>query len=477
MRGELQQRIFGTAFSLLLLEIVLSVLIAALGVSVAALLFPDVFSRHTYLSLLAGGVWGGAAGVGICVLLPAFRRLRKPEVPVALTYGRDLEEFTRALALIVDPDNLLGNQIGKLRGLAGADRIAILVSTTQGEACRVRASRGYEEADLSGIEFRDQDRLVKWLYTNETYLIPSGSPGVMDHLGIREGDILKGLQVSAVFPLVALNRLVGMVFLSRDGGLSPEQVNAVCSFVPQMALALENAVLYEQQRLRMRRLHRAERLATTGQLAAGAAHEIRNPLTSIRSTIQYLQRSLEGDPERSGMVGDLLEETDRINAIVEGLLSLARPASLRLEEVDLCDVLAQTVRLVEPTARKGHIDVEATFPAEAARLQADPDQIKQVFLNVLMNAVQAMPDGGRLGVRVTRVDPALGRFTWRVEIVDTGMGIPEEYREKVFDPFFTTKPEGTGLGLSICHSILQGHGGEIDVEGEPGKGTRVEIRL
>ncbi len=477
MKGELSQRIFGAALSLLLLEIVLSLLIAATGVAVAALLFPDVVSRHADLAVLAGAVWGSAAGVGLCVLLPSIHRPRKPPLSATLTYVRDLEEFTRALSLIVDPDDLLGNQTGKLRTLTGADRIAVLMSGAQGEPYTARASRGYEEAALSGVAFRDDARLVKWLRMNETHLIPPESPGVMDHLGPEEEDTLKRLHVNAVFPLVALNRLVGMVLLSRDGGLSQDQVEAVSSFVPQMALALENAILYEQQRHRMRRLYRAERLATAGQLAADAAHEIRNPLTSIRSTIQYLQKSLKEDPERSAMVGDLLEETDRINAIVEGLLSLARPARLRLEAVDLCEVVPQTVRLVEPTARKGRVDIETRLPPDAARLRADPDQLKQVFLNVLINALQAMPDGGKLGVCVTRLEAASGRFRYRVEITDTGTGIPEEHREKVFDPFFTTKPDGTGLGLSICHSILQGHGGEIDVESEPGKGTRVEIRL
>jgi hypothetical protein len=185
VQGELLQRIFGAAFSLLLLEIILSLLIAATGVAVAALLFPDVVSRHADLAVLASAVWGGLAGVGLCVFLPALRRPRKPPLSATLTYGRDLEEFTRALSLIVDPDDLLGNQTGKLRTLTGADRIAVLVSGVQGEPYTVRASRGYEEAALSGAAFRDDARLVKWLRMNETHLIPLQSPGVMDTWGRR----------------------------------------------------------------------------------------------------------------------------------------------------------------------------------------------------------------------------------------------------------------------------------------------------
>lgn len=156
--------------------------------------------------------------------------------------------------------------------------------------------------------------------------------------------------------------------------------------------------------------------------------------------------------------------------------SFARPAEPRFEAVDLTDVLAQTVRLVDPTAREARVAVEMDLPERAAVAQADPDQLKQVFLNVMMNAVQAMSDGGRLAVSVAARGDAAGSG-WRVAFSDTGVGIPAAHREKVFDPFFTTKRDGTGLGLSICHSILQNHGGEIDVESREGEGTRVEIRL
>ena len=477
MSGELRQHIVGTALSLLIVEALLSLLIAATGVAVAALLFPDVISRHVHLTLLAGVIWGGGVGVGLGSLLPALRRSGAGPPPASLARVRDIEEFTRALSLIVDADDLLGNQVGKLRSMADAERAAILVSTAQGSPYTVRASRGYEAAELAGVAFGDDARLVRWLFVNETCLVPSEHPGVVEDLQPQERDFLKALRVDAVFPLVALNRLVGMVFLSREGGLSRDQREAIASFAPQVALALENAVLYEQQRLRMRRLYRADRLATTGRLAAGAAHEIRNPLTAIRSTVQYLRRGMEGDPERAVLLDDLLEETDRINAIVEGMLSFARPAEPRLEEVDLSDLVAQTVRLVEPTARKGRVEVETRCPTADPVLRADPDQLKQVLLNVMINALQAMPDGGRLGVRVSRLDPSSRSVTWKVEVSDTGVGIPAAHRERIFDPFFTTKRDGTGLGLSICHAILQAHGGAIDVESEAGKGTRVEIRV
>lgn len=479
MKRDLLQPDLGSALSRLLGQLILSFAIGAAGVAGVAFLFPALASRHAWFLPLAWVGWGCLAGVGLCSFPALFQRFGQRQVPATLTPERykGLEEFTRSLSLIVGPEELFSNQIGKLRALVEAERVAILVSNARGEPYTARTSRGYEEVEISGVAFPDHSRLVRWLYTNETYLIPSENPEVMTFLKPEERDCLETLRVNAVFPLMALNRLIGMVFVARGGGLSPDQIEAVSSFTPQVALAIENAILYEQQRVRMRRLYRADRLATVGQLAAGAAHEIRNPLTSIRSTIQYLRQNLKGDPKRSRMMGDMLGEADRINAIVEGLLTLARPAELKLEVVDLTDVVAQTVRLVEPTARKGHVEVETRFPREGARLQADPSQLKQVFLNVMMNALQAMPDGGRLSVCVSRFGRAWRKAGWKVEIADTGTGIPEGRREKIFDPFFTTKRDGTGLGLSICHSILQSHGGEIDVQSTTGKGTRVEIRL
>ena len=476
MEGDLHRRVLGAVFSLLALEVVLSLVIAAAGIAVGALLFPDVLLHHPLLGVMAGAVWGVAAAAGLCYFLPHFRPVLERPQPATVAYMRSMEEFTRSLSLIVDLEELLGNQIRKIQTLTRASRVAILVSPGQGEAYTVRAGRGYGSPEILGVALHDGGGLARWLFVNETCLVPQRSSAVMGFLTEEDREILARLEVDAVFPLVALNRLVGMIFVSCSDGVTPDSIEAMSWFAPQMALSLAGALLYEQQQVRMRRLYRAERLATTGQLAAGAAHEIRNPLTSIRSTIQYLKGSLQGDPERSEMVGDLIEETDRINAIVQGMLSFARPAEPRFEPVDLTDVLAQTVRLVDPTARKAKVAVEMDLPEGAAVVQADPDQLKQVFLNVMMNAVQAMPDGGRLAVSVTARGDAAG-VGWRVAFSDTGVGIPAAHREKVFDPFFTTKRDGTGLGLSICYSILQNHGGEIDVESREGEGTRVEIRL
>ena len=233
-------------------------------------------------------------------------------------------------------------------------------------------------------------------------------------------------------------------------------------------------------------MYRADRLAMLGQLAAGAAHEIRNPLTSIRSTIQYLLKDLQNSGKRS-LVTDVIGEVDRINEIIEGLLSFSKPSKPQTEQVNLEQLLEQTVNLVATTARKKNIDISSDFKASEKTLKADPSQLKQVFLNIVMNAIQAMQDGGNLHISVD-IKKSTGTISdskdsFYIVFSDSGEGISAENLEHIFDPFFTTKNEGTGLGLSISYGIIQQHYGDIEIESREQQenskehGTRVSIML
>ena len=216
-----------------------------------------------------------------------------------------------------------------------------------------------------------------------------------------------------------------------------------------------------------------------GQLAAGVAHEIRNPLTAIRSTMQYLAQGLDGDGERE-LVGELLSEVDRINGTIGGLLSLSRTGELRLVEIDLAEPLGRALQLVKAHANGQGIALEASPGAGAFRVVGDAGQLEQMFLNLLLNAVQAMPGGGRITVSVAPCRPHLTESAapWvEVRIADTGPGIAPDHLRRVFDPFFTTKRDGTGLGLAICHGVVEQHRGEIRLESEEGVGTTALIRL
>ncbi len=215
----------------------------------------------------------------------------------------------------------------------------------------------------------------------------------------------------------------------------------------------------------------SERLAGLGQLAAGIAHELRNPLGIIEQTMTVLRRRYEKQPDE--VFEYIPSEVARMNRIITEFLDLARERPLEIAPADLAAVLDRILGLLDHRIRKHHIELQKAYP-EAIPLEIDTDKMQQVVLNVCMNAVEAMPEGGRLTVRAeTQAEP-----DWICVIVeDTGSGMNREQVREAFDPFHTTKPNGTGLGLSVARQIVDQHGGRIEIESKPGAGTRVSIFL
>jgi signal transduction histidine kinase len=390
-------------------------------------------------------------------------------------YRQLIQEFTRSLTLIVDEEQLRSSISAKLRDFFGLERVAIFLREGDGAPFRIVAERGMDPEIVRNVTFPSNGRLARWLKVNEEPLLLDENPGVVAFLDAQERDTLTRLDAFACFPLVALNQLKGFLTLGRSDTGAPQldqgDRELLSLFSGQAALAFENAALLREQRSRLKRLYRAERLATAGEMAAGAAHEIRNPLTSIRSAIQHLRTDYDDESPRAELIDDILAEVDRINGIVGALLSFARPAEPRFESVPLAELVRMAIALVDAQAQTQGIAVSAEI-AEDISVEADPNLIKQVVLNVVMNAMQAMPNGGELTISAL---PLAGFAELRMG--DSGPGIPSEDRERLFDPFFTTKTEGTGLGLSVCYGIVQRHGGEIEVESETGQGTVVRIRL
>jgi signal transduction histidine kinase len=384
-------------------------------------------------------------------------------------------EFAESLNLIEDFDQIALNLLGTIKEAVAVDRLAFFVHDADLGQFRIGASIGYAPADLKGVVLSGEDRLAKWLKVNKTFLDIRARPGVFGFLDEREKDVFLRLRLVLCFPVLSMNRLIGIVGVAeRTAGeaLSADQTAFLDSLMPQAGIALENALLYKEQRERYRRMLRADRLATIGELAAGAAHEIRNPLTSIKSSLQYLESRCREETEKK-LLGVALRETDRIDETLAALLSFSRPSEIRKEPCDLVGLLEESVALVSLQARAKGVDVRTSIPPAPVVVEADGSQLKQVFLNVFLNAVQAMEGGGVLSVEALRFES--GRPLIRV--TDTGPGIPEEALDKVFDPFFTTKKGGTGLGLSICYTIVKAHGGEIEVRSRLGEGTTVLVSL
>jgi len=203
------------------------------------------------------------------------------------------------------------------------------------------------------------------------------------------------------------------------------------------------------------------------------AHEIRNPLSSLKGFATYFRQRYGGVPEDVKVADIMIQEVDRLNRVITELLEFSRPMELKRKATDLAGLVRHALGTIEGQARERAIAVQSHLPPSIPRAFIDPDRMTQVFLNLFLNALAAMDRGGVLTVGTARQDDD----TLRVSVADTGTGIRKEDLGRVFDPYFTTKPSGTGLGLAIVHRIVEAHGGEIRLESEPGKGTTFTILL
>ena len=272
---------------------------------------------------------------------------------------------------------------------------------------------------------------------------------------------------------VLLYNVVGGItgFLSQKEGARRVQLE-------ETARGLEESYrqLRSQSELIIRieeQLRRSERLSALGELSAILAHEIRNPLASIRGTAEILMEEQTSVASRGEFLDILVQESDRLNRVVEDFLTMARPEPSAQHPCDLNEELRNMITLLAAQARQSRITLELN-PSTLPPFSGDGAKLRQAFMNIILNAIQASPPGG-----VVAVSTVADRENGRIEIrfSDHGPGIPAEAAGKIFEPFFTTKGAGTGLGLPITKKIIEGHGGTIALESEPGHGATFRVRL
>ena len=213
---------------------------------------------------------------------------------------------------------------------------------------------------------------------------------------------------------------------------------------------------------------RSRHLNSIGSLAAGVAHEIRNPLSSIKGFAVYFKERLSGNKEDEETADIMIAETERLNRVISQLIEFARPLELKKEKVQFVELVKHTIKLIAADAQKNKISVEIDATADLPEVEVDPDKIKQVLLNIFLNSLAALKDGGKLTIELV---PGADNLT--VIISDNGAGIKKLDLLRIYDPYFTSKPAGTGLGLAVVQKIMEAHGGKIDVESEAGQGTKV----
>jgi signal transduction histidine kinase len=287
----------------------------------------------------------------------------------------------------------------------------------------------------------------------------------------------EGFRMALDIPLVLNEDVIGIirVFFDRPRDFSEEELDFLVAVAEQSALALDKARLIEAQESRYKHLIiQTEKLTALGRMAAGIAHEINNPLGGILvyTTMLIDQVSKEG-PVREGL-DVIAQETLRCKRIIQELLDFSRERPPLKKPTDLNTVMEKALRLLENEFRLRRVQLDKKLSPDLPPLFLDGNQMQQVFMNILINALEATPEGGKVRV-ATRSGPE--DKTVITEIADSGCGIPQGNLAKIFEPFFSTKDKGTGLGLSVSFGIIQNHQGQIEVSSLPGSGARFIITL
>lgn len=248
---------------------------------------------------------------------------------------------------------------------------------------------------------------------------------------------------------------------------SPDEIGELARDFNAMVRSLD-AAKRELHDSHEKQIRQTSKLASIGELASGIAHEIRNPLAGIGAAVEVLAENNNGNSngQYSEVTAEIRRQIKRLNTTLRDLLDFARQREPEVALCGLCDLLKPMIALVRPDAQKQHIAIVEQWAPDLPPICVDESQIQQALLNVLLNAIQAMPDGGTLTITALPIGNNI-----RVTVSDTGVGIPQENLQKIFSPFFTTKHRGTGLGLAITRTIIEKHNGIINVTSEPGRGT------
>lgn len=281
-----------------------------------------------------------------------------------------------------------------------------------------------------------------------------------------------------------LNNIIGKMAKVEAGDLSvriahapKDEIGRLTTSFNSMIERLETAKK-ELDIHHFNQMERADRLASIGEMAAGIAHEVKNPLTGIASAITIINDDFSSDDPRKEILGEVLEQVKRLDKTVNDLLFFGKPTEPEPVCTDMNAVLRKTLIFASQHrgSKGGLIDKVLELQDDLPPVYVDPKQIQQVLLNLILNAIQAMQAGGVLTLKTAYLEKG-GKKWVTVTIADTGQGIPEQILGKIFTPFFTTKAQGTGLGLAICHKLVEQQGGSIRVESEDGKGTVFSIEL
>ena len=393
------------------------------------------------------------------------------------TAGLDLMES-------LDLDTLLGNIASRATDLVKADTTTVAAVDRNTRTLQYLAATGGKARVLKDLTMPlDAGGIFNWIVSYGTPLLIQDAQADfrLDAAQMRS----LGIRSLIAIPLWSSNTMMAILsVVNKKGGdvFDKQDLRLLTVFSNLAGLALQNAFLYADLKNKINELSSTQqqlvhstKMAAIGELAANVAHEINNPLTSVLGYTSHLLKTLDVPEETRQKLRTMEQETLRVRKIIRNLLDFSRQRASRMQPGDLLQPLREMVSLLRGAADAAAVRIIEDYPESPVMVSMDHDELKQVFINLMNNALHAMPMGGELRVKVDAGrDNDMG-----VEFSDTGHGIPGEHLGKIFEPFFSTKGnrDGTGLGLSISYRIIQNHGGRIEVESEAGRGSLFRVVL
>jgi two-component system NtrC family sensor kinase len=394
-------------------------------------------------------------------------------------YRETLGRFSKAMVSILDLKSLSEKTIETITETMGVQTASLFLSDEEKGGYRLFESKNLIAASTLSFLSRGNP-LPLYLHRSEEIIIREefvkrANPELEDVT--RQMSLLEA-EVS--IPLILKGQLIGMINLSHKFNkeiYSHEDLELLSTLANQVAIAMENARLYEDLKRSKSYIRRADRLASLGTLTAGISHEIRNPLVAIKTFTQLLPERLKDEEFLNKFLNIASGEVDRISSLITELLEFAKPSEPKLELEDVNTILDSMILLLSTETSKKLIQLIKQYGTDLPPIRIDREQMKQAFLNILLNAIEATPENGKVTVRTRSFVKPGGQPYIQIEVSDTGCGIAAEHLEEIFNPFYTTKEMGSGLGLSIAHQIVQEHKGYITVESQLDQGSSFYINL
>ncbi|GBR76826.1 hypothetical protein NO2_1316 [Candidatus Termititenax persephonae] len=383
-----------------------------------------------------------------------------------------LSEISSLIGSTLDMREIYGRLVKSVIRAIDVDRGILLIYNDQKKVLEAVAWHGAADKDVRGMSLPVANSVFGRIYK-------SGKPKLVPHT-TRQTEYVRRLGAGAYIavPMRAREKFIGL--MAMDNGISGRTIEdldeaLLVAIAGQLAAAIENARLYEDAQAKVKELRHLNRVASLGALAAGVAHNIKNPLTAMKMAVQMAELYPDKGQfwaEYGALIG---EEIRRLEDTVENFLGFARGLEVKMQALDLSVLIQKVLDLLLVQARQAGAEIVVNLPAPIM-VMADQQTFRQVIVNLLLNAIEALPKGRKGRVEISATADQI-KDTALITISDNGCGISRENQKKLFTPFFTTKPKGNGIGLADVHRIIEEHQGRIKVISEMGKGTAFTIEI